>query len=81
MRTNWYHCDICGCYLDPNEGFRCDECRSKLQHRENAAKRFLSTVSESLDEPEAEVSQKRDKGERDEPYRNSNYTEKRGDHL
>lgn len=56
MRKNWYRCDICGCYLDPSEGFRCDECRSKLQHRENTAKRFLSAVSEPLDGQEAEVS-------------------------
>ena len=23
----WYHCQNCGCYLDPGEGDLCDECK------------------------------------------------------
>ncbi|KJJ66044.1 hypothetical protein CLFS41_52830 [Clostridium sp. FS41] len=24
-----YHCDSCGCYMDPGEGHTCDECQKK----------------------------------------------------
>ena len=24
-----YHCDFCGCYMDPGEGDTCDECQKK----------------------------------------------------
>lgn len=28
-----YQCEVCRCYLDPGEGFLCDECRDKMQKR------------------------------------------------
>lgn len=27
-----YRCDVCGCYLDPGEWDRCDECRKEEMH-------------------------------------------------
>lgn len=28
-----YRCDVCGCYLDPNEGFRCEDCIAKSKKK------------------------------------------------
>lgn len=28
-----YRCDVCGCYLDPDEGRICDECREEADRR------------------------------------------------
>lgn len=30
---NQYKCDICGCYLDPGEGKRCEECCREAKMR------------------------------------------------
>lgn len=29
---NLYQCDICGCYLDPAEGRRCEECQKQKKN-------------------------------------------------
>lgn len=28
-----YKCDSCGCYLDPDEGLLCEECRARIRER------------------------------------------------
>ena len=30
---NLYKCDICGCYLDPAEGRRCEDCRKEEKQK------------------------------------------------
>lgn len=38
---NWrYKCDSCGCFLDPGEGFLCDECREKTRKKIRESQRF-----------------------------------------
>lgn len=38
---NPYRCDICGCYLDPGEGGRCDECRRETRNGRAQKERLL----------------------------------------
>ncbi|CUQ54441.1 MULTISPECIES: hypothetical protein [Hungatella] len=35
-----YRCDQCGCYLDPVEGRRCDECQRKAEQRHRITERI-----------------------------------------
>lgn len=35
-----YHCDECGCYLDPGEGRVCDECQQKAEQRHRITERL-----------------------------------------
>lgn len=44
---NSYRCDACGCYLDPGEGFRCEECREVTRFRINQAKRYNDMIAEN----------------------------------
>lgn len=32
-----YRCDVCGCYLDPGEGYICEDCREEEERRSKAA--------------------------------------------
>lgn len=40
-----YRCDSCGCYLDPNEGSLCDECREEIERRSRKAKAVAEILS------------------------------------
>lgn len=46
---NWYKCDSCGCYLDPNEGLLCDECRKLMTRRIQRSNDFASALFENAD--------------------------------
>lgn len=35
-----YHCDICGCYLDPGEGRLCEECQARSARRIREGRRI-----------------------------------------
>lgn len=39
-----YHCDECGCYLDPGEGRVCDECQRKADQRHRITERQSMAV-------------------------------------
>ena len=41
-----YRCDACGCYLDPDEGLLCEECREKTRIRIKNSERFNDLVAE-----------------------------------
>ena len=42
-----YNCDMCGCYLDPDEGLLCDDCRQVLQARHHRAEIIREAVRDS----------------------------------
>ena len=44
-----YKCDMCGCYLDPNEGSRCEECKMQVEQRYRKMKRASEAVRISDD--------------------------------
>lgn len=39
-----YRCDVCGCYLDPDEGRRCDDCKQEAERRVAKMRRVSEAV-------------------------------------
>lgn len=39
-----YHCDSCGCYLDPGEGHKCDECQQQETERRERRRSAQDTI-------------------------------------
>lgn len=35
-----YECRICGCTLDPGEGYLCDECREKTEENKKPHEKY-----------------------------------------
>ena len=47
---NWHKCDVCGCYLDPGEGFLCDECREEIHRRSKEKERINRILFFEIDQ-------------------------------
>lgn len=39
-----YHCDSCGCYLDPGEGHICNECQQQETERRERRRSAQDTI-------------------------------------
>ena len=39
-----YHCDSCGCYLDPGEGHICNECQQPETERRERRRSAQDTI-------------------------------------
>ena len=39
-----YHCDSCGCYLDPGEGHICNECQQQETERRERRRCAQDTI-------------------------------------
>jgi len=39
-----YHCDSCGCYLEPGEGHICDECQQQETERRERRRSAQDTI-------------------------------------
>lgn len=39
-----YRCDACGCYLDPGEGRRCEDCRRRIDQRAARIERMRAAI-------------------------------------
>lgn len=48
-----YKCDSCGCYLDPDEGLLCEECRARIRERTKKRKKLDSLLD--ADEPQIKM--------------------------
>jgi len=41
---NNYRCDACGCYLDPGEGWMCDECLAEQQKKVRSSRSLYGLI-------------------------------------
>lgn len=44
-----YRCDVCGCYLDPDEGRVCEDCREEAERHAEAARQREKMFVEQYD--------------------------------
>ncbi len=49
MKNN-YRCDSCGCYLYPEEGLLCDDCRQRIHERVQQSERIRRFLN--IEEPQ-----------------------------
>ena len=44
IMNNYYRCDSCGCYLDPDEWIYCEKCKASMGQRTMRAKRVSEAI-------------------------------------
>lgn len=42
--SHLYRCDPCGCYLDPGEGRKCEDCMKESSRRAERTRRMMASV-------------------------------------